>query len=327
MILDVARHKFHESLITLIIIAIIAVVRGAMLTADVPAAETPFATAPLQPAIDSFAASHTIIAALLSLVLIMHSSLRLARATVRDSLYASRTMAAISLTAIILAGFAICSHSLQTLIVASLLAEMLARTFHYMTHSSRLHYLFTAMLALGTLPLVDSSLLAMLIVLPILLIFIRAQLRDILVGITGAALPIFTYCYIMWCCGESFGSTATALWDNMFIQSSFELGDYLSLSRLVLGGVVLFVQLCALLLHRKEAMSLTLATRNIWNMLYLVLLVLIAVFVLLPSTSAASIVAVLMISATALPLFFLRMDTVVAVITYIVLVIFSIVAI
>ena len=75
MILDVARHKFHEGIITLIIIAIATVIIGVAHPIAPPSELV--ATTPWQATLNNFEVAHPIVAALVGIVLMMHASIRL----------------------------------------------------------------------------------------------------------------------------------------------------------------------------------------------------------------------------------------------------------
>ncbi|MBO5830756.1 MAG: hypothetical protein J6R01_04050, partial [Alistipes sp.] len=86
MILDIVRHKFYEGLLFLIIIATTAVVSGFDMVDEAVACAT-ITSAPLQPMLSNFTLAHPTIAAAISLLLILGTSLRLTRTTIQHSLF------------------------------------------------------------------------------------------------------------------------------------------------------------------------------------------------------------------------------------------------
>lgn len=324
MIIDVVRHKLLEGVFTLLIIAVAVVSVG--VAQPLPYADTATAVAPLQPSLSAFETAHPILASLLGIVLIMHTAIRLSRATIRAKIYPTTTVAVIALTGIAIAGIATAGNLLATLVVGVLTAEFIARMLYSMKHNARTHHIFTAMMALGVMPLVDSSLLGVMALLPLLLISLRARAREAIVAIVGAALPLFIYCYVAWCGGEEFTVTATALWDNMLLIAPLPIVEVLTLTRLIFVGALLFLGLCAAVIYRSERLSMTLTARNSWTMLQLCAILLIAIFTLLPSASAASLLVVALIAVTMLPLLLQRMNISISIAGYIALLILAFVA-
>lgn len=322
MILDVARHKFYEGVATLFIVAIIVAVRVALLPA--PDADL-LATggAPLAAPLLRFQGAHPVLTALLAALFSVQSALRLARATVRYNLYGTSSMAAISLIAWLYAALTITTPCLVTMVVALLVAEGIGRLFYCLGPNTRLHYLFTAMLALGATPLVDSSMLAVVVLALVLMLTMRSNPREMIVTIVGITLPTLTYNYIIWCMGGSFTASFVAIWQSMIEPSPLPLDSYITLPRLALLAVVLFVVLCSVFLYRSERLTLGRTARNIWGVMQAALLILTPVFIFLPSTSPASIVAVAMIATTIMPLFFLRMNSAISIVVYLAIAVLS----
>lgn len=325
MILDVARHKFYEGVATLLLIATIVAVRVALLPA-VAADTIVEGGAPLVAPLARFESAHPVLAALLAAIFCVQSALRLARATVRYNIYGTSSMAAISLTALLFAALTIDSPYLATMFVALLVAEGLGRLFSCLGPNTRLHHLFTAMLALGATPLVDSSMLAVVILALVLMLTMRSNPREMIVTLVGITLPTLTYNYIMWCMGGSFTASFLEIWHDMFTPSAFNIDTYLTIPRLALLAVVLFVELCTVLLYRSERLTLSRTARNIWAVMQAALLILTPVFILLPSSSPASFITVAMIAVTMMPLFFLKMNNAISIVTYLAIVVLSICA-
>lgn len=324
MIIDVVRHKLLEGVLTLLVIAVAVVSIG--VAEPLPHADAATAVAPLQPSLTAFEIAHPILAALLGIVLIMHTAIRLSRATIRAKIYPTTTVAVIALTGIAIAGIATAGNLLATLFVGVLTSELIARMLYSLKHNARTHHIFTAMMALGTMPLVDSSTLGMMALLPLLLISLRARTREVIVAVAGGALPLFIYCYVVWCGGAVFSTAATALWDNMLLDAPMPIVEVLTLKRLIFVGVLLFMGLCSAVIYRSERLSMTLTARNSWTMLQLCAILLIAIFALLPSVSAASLLVVALIAVTMLPLLLQRMNISISIIGYIVLLILGFVA-
>ena len=325
MILDVARHKFYEGVITLLVIATIVAIRSSMLNTGVVPTSEEYTLSPVALFVDSFEAKHPIIAALAIFALVMHASLRLARSTVRFNIYGAASMAAISLTALLIAGMGIGEHTLRIMLIASLTAESIGRLFYCLGPNMRLHYLFTAMLSLGITPLLDGSMLAMVILALLLILTLRSNPREMVTTIAALTLPMFAYCYIRWCMGLGFGTSAMELWHGMLQPSTIDITEYFDIKRLILLGVLLFLTLCSAFLYRSERLSMSRTTRNIWGVMQATMLILIPTFAFLPSTSAASMVVLSIIAATMIPIFFVKMGTIVSLSCYIALIVLTLI--
>lgn len=319
MILDVARHKFYEGVATLFVVATIVAVRVALLPA-IAVDTIAEGGAPLVAPLARFESAHPILTAILAALFCVQSALRLARATVRYNIYGTSSMAAISLIALLFAALAITSPCLSTMLVALLVAEGIGRLFYCLGPNTRLHYLFTSMLSLGATPLVDSSMLAVVILALVLMLTMRSNPREMIVTIVGITLPVLTYNYIIWCSGGSFSASFLDIWHDMLTPSAFSIDAYLTIPRLAILAVVLFVVLCSVLLYRSERLTLTRTARNIWAVMQAAMLILTPVFILLPSSSPASFITVAMIASTMMPLFFLKMNNAISITAYLVII-------
>ena len=106
----------------------------------------------------------------------------------------------------------------------------------------------------------------------------------------------------------------------MLTPSTFNIDSYLTIPRLAILAVVLFVELCTIFLYRSERLTLSRTARNIWAVMQAALLILTPVFILLPSSSPASFITVAMIATTMMPLFFLKMNNAISITTYLIIV-------
>lgn len=327
MIIDVVRHKFAEALLTMFFMAVVLMaVSLAMLDAEAVAVAEGGAIAPLRLWLDEFVAGHPLLSAFATLPLFVYAVLTISRAVVRVGMYTSSTMAPIALYAISVVALVSCSQVIPLLVVASLLALAIARLIRSLGPSVRAHRLFTSMIAFGALPLVDGSLLAISVLMPLLAILLRRTVRETVIILAGALLPTFIFCYLSWCFGGSFVGAAQLLIDNMLNPPCVPLSDYLHLPRLIFVGLLLLTQLIATLFYISERVSISLGARSIWLILILSLLLIIPAFVMLPSFSAASILAVAMISVAMIPLPILRLGGLSGSLYFLIMLVLSIVA-
>ena len=304
MILDVVRHKFAEALLMLLFLALSAMV-AAMCTPALTEAVVANA-APMRPVLHTFAVNHNILAALTILLLFCSAALRFARATIRISLYPESTMAAIAIAAVVLLAMTSGGEAFVMMIIAFLMCYSMSRLLGCFGPSMRAQRLFAAMLAIGCMPLIDSSLLAVAIVIPLLVIFVRRTLRESIISIVGATLPLFIYSYIVWCLGGDFTATTIALWSDMLTPASGTIATYVTLPRMIFVVLIVVMQLSSSAIYISDRMSLGPGVRHAWSFLQLFFAALVLLALLLPSKSSALFVAAALPTIAMLPLLLMR---------------------
>lgn len=325
MILDVARHKFVEGLVFLALTSLAAMVAAFLHPADgALLLSEGVGVAPLRPLLDGFVAENPVISSLMVMPLFCVAVLRLSRATVRFSLYPSATVAAIALCSLVLLALLPCESMFNSLLVVFFTAKSLGRLLGCFGLNMRPSRLFASMFFLGVLPLLDSSLVVVAVVLPLLVILMRRTLRETVIVVFGVLTPLFTYCYVVWCLGGDFLDAAYHLFFNVLLPAESPVLNYLSLPRVVMLGVLLLMQLAASLFYVSDRMTLNIAARNVWVVLQTILLVFIVSFVLLPSTSEASVLVVVMTLLPMLPLFFLRLPALLSLFSFVVFTLLSV---
>lgn len=320
MILDVARHKFSEGILILALSALVAMVFAFMHPVE-PVVEYVIRDniAPFCQYIEDFANAHFVLSSLLVPLLFVWAVLRLSRATVRFPLYPSATMAAIALCSLSFVAILPSQSVLYAVVVILVAAEGVARLLGCFGPNIRPSRLFSSMLAFGLLPLLDSSLVVVAIFVPLLLIVVRQTLREAVIAIIGVSVPSFVYCYVVWCFGGSFLEAFANLYADVFTGSIAPLVVYLTLPRLIMLGVLLFMQLSSTVFYLSTRMSLAIGARSVWTILHIALLLFVVSFVLLPSTSVASILVVVVFALPMLPLYFLNTTTLLSVLSFFVL--------
>lgn len=303
MILDVARHKFYEGLLLLLLFASAAtVVVGLSYAFTEPA---PVESLPLLGSlVQNFAAQHPLIATLLVLPLLVASALRLSRVTVRVSLYPQGTLAAIALAAITLFATIPADGFAVLLVVALLVANAIGRLLYCFGPNLRMHQLFTAMLALGTLPLIDGTLCILSAIFVLLTIILRGTLREISIILVAVSTPLFVCCYLVWLTGGDFLGPVAEVRTSLLAASLDDVVGYLTLPRLIFVGTLLFLQLSSTMLYFNNRVSLSGSVRNIWFLLQLSLLVILGAILGLGIASPALILALALVVLPMIPMFF-----------------------
>lgn len=325
MILDISRHKFFEGLMTLILFAVVATVATGVLYFDVAAPATDNLPL-LGELVSRCATEHPLLAVLALAPLFVYAVLRLSRATARASIYPQSTLAAISIGAVTLLGIIPAKEYALLMVVALLLSETLGRLLYCFGPNIRGHYLFTAMIAAGVLPLVDAALLPLTIVMALFALLLRGTPREIIIILVGVTLPIFAACYIVWCLGGSFTTPAVELWGDFTTSSLDSLGSYLTMPRLVFLGVQLFLMLSAIILYYGNRVALGNSARNVWFVLQMSLLVVAVALALFGIASPAVVVAMAVVAIPMIPMFFLAMPPFASALAYIIYIVAAVVA-
>ena len=166
------------------------------------------------------------------------------------------------------------------------------------------------------MPLFDSSMLAPALIAPVVVLLSNKKPREILVAYVGLLLPTFIYSYVEWCMGGEFIAPAVQIWQGMLSPSGLVDGNYVTIPRLVMLGIVVFMQVCTSLTYYNDRLSISLASRQIWRVLQIVVAVFTACFVLLPSTSPASFMALGLCISMMAPLLFFKIEGVMSMMAF-----------
>lgn len=322
MILDVTRHKFSEAIVTLLFFAVAFAIAAMVLFPDSSTIVTG-SEAPLAPYIRSFCADHSLLSPILLGLLYVYMVLRLSRSTVRVGLYPNTTLAAIALCSVLLFG-ALASGDYAMLCVGALLvAEAYGRLLYCFSPSLHAHYLFSAMVAFGALPLVDAAFLPLSILIPVVVVVFRATLRETAITLFGLAAPAFVYSYVMWLLGGDFVQGFVDVWGSLLAPSSLSLVTYLTLPRLVFLGFILFLQLLSVVVYLTTPMSLANGVREVWRVLIISVVILVVSLLLLPAASPSLIVAMVLLAAIMLPILMQYASALNSVLAYLLLVLLT----
>lgn len=315
MIFDVARHKFSEGLITLMLFAFVSLI-AALASGDVVAVE---GGAPLQGVVQQFAISHSVLSALLVFPVLIYSGLRFARAAVRIGLYSASSLGLLALGGVAMFAIMSSANYFSLMVIVLLASELLGRLLYCLGQDMQLGYLFTAMLSMGIMPLVDSSLIPFALLMLLVVIVVRGTVREGIIALVGVALPAFIYCYIVWLLGGDFSQSFVDIWDvsELLIDNGLLL-PYLTLPRLVFLGVTLFMVICSLIAYYGVRVSLLDSSRVVWRTLIAMVFILVAMLVFLPSASPAVVAILVLVMTIMLPQLFIRIDVITATILYLI---------
>lgn len=315
MILDITRHKFFEGLATLLLFAVVTTM--ATWVAYMPTEPEALTTMPpIGALVSHVAAQHATLSAVAMFPIIVYAVLRLARATARAKIYPQSTLGAIALGAATLMALLPSTEYATLSIVALLTCEAFGRLLYCFGPNIRAHYLFTAMLALGALPLVDGTFVPLAGAVVLLTIALRGTLRETIIALVGALLPAITSCYIEWLTMGSFTTPLAAIRESLLTSSYMSITDYITLPRLIFLGVLATLALLSVVQYFTNRVTLSTSARNVWFIL-LMATVTIIITMLLGHISTGIIVAMAVISVPMLPMLFICTTPFISVATYI----------
>lgn len=323
MVFDVARHKFSEGLFTLLLFALASMV-VAMVDGEVVLVEH---SAPLRALIDRLTLGYPVGTALLLFPVLVYAALRLARSTVRVGIYSASSMGVIALSAVAMFVSVSSTNYLYMAVVVLLMSELLGRLVYCFGAKVSVGFLFTAMLSVGVMPLVDNALIPLSFVVPLTVVFLRGTLRETIITIFGVLLPTLMYCYVVWLLGGNFGVTFLDIWSNDVALQHEAVLCYLTVPRLIFLGVLFFLYICSVIFYFKVRVTMMDYVRSFWVLLMVLQLLLIVMLVVMPTASPAIVVAMMLIMTMVLPQFFISVNVPTAMIAYIALIISSIVTI
>jgi hypothetical protein len=251
--------------------------------------------------------------------LLIYSGLRFARVAVRVGLYSASSLGLLALAGVSMFACTTSDNYASLMVIVLLVSELFGRLLYCFGSNMSLSYLFTAMLAMGIMPLVDSSLMPIALLLPLIVIVMRGTLREAIVVLVGVALPTFVYCYLSWLNGGVFSVAFVDIWcfDNVETAPQALL-SYLTMPRLVFFGATLLLGICSLVSYFNLRVTLADSSRTVWRLLITLLVILVVVPLLLPVASPAIVVFLTLVVTLMLPQLFIRVEVLTATILYLI---------
>ena len=329
MFLDAARQKFPQASLILLLTAVCAVAESS--GADVPPLCQEGYIEPLRRFADAFQSARPTLSMIAATLLLLYSGLSLGRAALRRYLYPAHTLVGIPLAGILVMGFGLTEWYLSSAVVLTLVCMTLKRLYDCFIVEQPVALIFPAMTALGCTPLLHAPMTALVVLLIPLLLLCRVPLRSSLAAVVGrlqelptkaplsmeaswravvvgAVLPTFVVSYAVWAGGGDFSSTGCDLWHAMLADSDCDMRSYVTVPRLVLFGSALFTLICSVLLYRADKFAVGVAARKTWSFSIGIVVLLFALFALLPSVTPLSVSVAAVVSSTLMPMMYVRME-------------------
>ncbi len=317
MILDIARHKFYEGLITLFVTTIILVTLLVTQTSDSGVGAA--IDSPLMQLIESATFGSGFLKGLVVVLIYAASVLSLSRATLRAHIYPVSTMAPMALCAVLMLPMITSGDALHQAVIILLMTYSLSNMFHCFSHRRCVHRLFTAMFAASTLAVVEASMVVVPVAMCLALIAARKKFHEAIVVIVGMVLPLFAYCYIEWLMGTGFSSTALLWWRSITTPLSANILDNITLTRLVFIAYIVILHATASVLQLAQRDSESSVVRGSWRALQLLIIVELCSVLLLPSASDSMLTALTITASSTLSIYFIRSGALLGVVGYVAL--------
>lgn len=275
-------------------------------------------SAPLGDLLGEFQLAAPIWSKMIAALLLLFSGIRVGRFGVRYNLYPVATSLPIPLYGVVACGILIGQNWLPEFAAAFVLLLSARSFFAGCRNGYAIGLAFRGALFLGLLPLIYAPALPLpLLVLPAALCF-RRTLREVLVAVCGALLPLLTLCYLTWAMGGDFLEPLRRAGENMMSDSGFHLLKDTPLTGAILAGIVLVTVFGAIVFSIAHFRRLGRRAKAI--LVYTILLwATTCVLAFLPSATAGLMALIALPAAILMPQTFIRIPPPVATLLYVLL--------
>lgn len=318
---DIIRQPLPVATLTFFVV-VVSVFVHAWITQNL-AGGFPAVAAPLGRYTIALRMSWPLLSAAAAIVMLLSAGFVVGRNTVRAELYTTRCFLAMPLFGMAACGLLLSDDYLtQSLLL--LLTALVSRNFYNSFHR---HYCFDRMfrgaLYAGLLPLIYAPAAGLLLLIPIVVVLFRRTLREAVVALTGALLPLFLFSFVYWGAGGGFDEPARQIAEALTTDSCYRpFGGY-RLFSLIGWGLILFLLICSVAGILLDIRMLRTKPRNIlFYNLYLLLIVVGIIFV--PGSTAVAPTLAASAIATLLPVAFTKLNGTVATMFYTALLLLSI---
>lgn len=253
-----------------------------------------------------------------SVVMLSAAGFLTGRSSVRAELYPIRCFLAMPLFGVAGCGLVL-SYDYLTQSLTLLLIALASRNFYNSFHR---HYCFDRMfrgsLYTGLLPLIYAPAVGLLLLIPLVILLFRRTLREAVVALTGALLPLFFVSFAHWAAGGGFDDPARQIAAALTAPSHYRFFDGLTLFSLIGWGLILFLLICSVAAVLMNIHTLRTKPRNIllYNSYYLLIAAGIA---FAPGSTTVTTALAAPAVATLLPVALTRFNSTVSAMFYMVL--------
>ena len=300
----IVQHRIFDLAVTLIFISVMATLRLAFWPTASEAVGN--VATPIGSILHHWQQSVPVIASILWCVLLFIVGLGVGRQGVRYSIYPAYTLMGIPVFGV-LASAVVGTTDLYVASAAMVIMYLAMKSMlRFIMRTERFSDLSLSMLYFGLLPLIYSPAALLYAALPVMMLFVRASWRDMLVTIASLLLPPAALCYWKWCAGGEFKAPAVNIYNSMFASADFRFFESLNAATIILLGIILVMIFCTIALTVSDRYSIKVKSRVAIRFSALLAIVFAAMFCL-PSATSVIYVLIAIPVALIVPLFFVRM--------------------
>ena len=271
-----------------------------------------------------FQAAHPVWARWIAGLLMLFTGMSIGRLTVRYNLYSVGTCLAIPLYGAIACGLAVGGDCLTTFAASALLALATKNFCRSYCNGFGFDAIFRASLYIGLLPLVATAAAPLLILLPLAVMLFRRTLREAVVALSGAILPLFFAGFIHWAAGGRFDGPVRQVAAAITSDSGYRFFDGNTLFSLIAWGVIFFLLICSAAGVLLDIRTLKTKPRNILFYNLYVLCVVAGIY-FVPYSSPVTLTLAAPAAATLIPVVLTKFNSAAASMFYTVLILLSLV--
>ena len=319
---DIIRQPLPVATFTFLVVVIVAFVR-AWVTQRF-AGEIPAVSAPLGYYTAAFRLSWPLLSAAASIVMLFVAGFLIGRSSVRAELYATRCFLAMPLFGVVSCGVLLSSDYLTQSLTLLLLA-LASRNYYNSFHR---HYCFDRMfrgsLYVGLIPLLYAPGAGLLLLIPLVVLLFRRTLREAVVALSGAILPLFFAGFIHWAAGGRFDGPVRQVAAAITSDSGYRFFDGNTLFSLIAWGVIFFLLICSAAGVLLDIRTLKTKPRNILFYNLYVLCVVAGIY-FVPYSSPVTLTLAAPAAATLIPVVLTKFNSAAASMFYTVLILLSLV--
>ena len=318
MILDVARHKFYDGFLTLLLTTLTMIVFVAVGVGEGSATAMPYS--PFMSMISGATFGITFLEKAATIILYAISVLSLSRSTIRTHIYPADTIAAMALCAVMTLPMIVGEHALREAFIALFTSLALGNMFFCFGPRRSPRHLFGAMLAASLLATVEATLIVVPIAMGTALILARKRLREAVIVTVGMLLPLFACFYIAWLSGEGFAESLLAWWRSAMTPLNNHIIDTMSIPRLCFLAYALFLVAVASIMNHAQRDTHSHVARGTWRAMHVIFIVVACAMLFMPAASDSLLTVAVVISSVMLPSFFVCSNAALSTLAYIALI-------
>lgn len=327
---DIARQPLVPAFITLFALCVAAMcsVEGDLLPVEAVGSAQSDATIPMSvptpgSLIAHFQAAYPVWSRVVAGLLILFTGMSIGRMTSRYNLYSVSTCLPIPLYAIIACGTSTGGDYLTGFTIATLLALVIKNFARAFCNGYGFDGIFRAGIYLGMGVLIAPVMLPLLLLLPLGLLLFRRTLREAVVALMGLLLAPLLFCYINWGAGGEFVAPLLHTVASFITGTPLGLFTATPLPELILLGGIVVLDLFAFFFFLADLH--TVGSKQRFILFFNISALLLAGALLFaPSANPCTITLLAVSSAILLPLLFVRVHRLPALMVYLVLIIVGI---